>query len=387
MRVRIHVCESLFTSFIPELTLIHAMWIVVYCYVFVLALALSLVLTPIARRIAGRAGMLDLPGGRKPHQRPIPLFGGAAIFTSVAIALLVNSALVFLVSRCAARASLIPSSLAAYLSGARSVFPKLAVILIGGFTIFCIGIWDDVTDLKPRVKLLGQLLVAISLVCLDIRVTLFMPNYYLSAAVTIAWIVVITNAFNLLDNMDGLCAGVALVASAVFLGISTSRGQYFISVMLLVFAGSLLGFLRYNFHPATIFMGDAGSMFIGYFIAVMTVIQTYYSPAEGGPLAVLMPLVILAVPLYDTLSVVAIRISRGESIFTADRRHFSHRLVTLGMSQRGAVCFIYLVTLATGLSALLLPRVGWGGGMIVFAQTILIVSVIAILEYFGRGKR
>lgn len=363
------------------------MWIGVYCYVFILALALSLVLTPVARRIAGRAGMLDLPGGRKPHQRPIPLFGGAAIFASVAIALLVNSALVFLASRCAARPSLIPSSLAAYLSGARSVFPKLAVILIGGFTIFCIGLWDDVTDLKPRVKLLGQLLVAISLVCLDIRVTLFMPNYYLSAAVTVAWIVVIINAFNLLDNMDGLCAGVALVASAVFLGIATSRGQYFISVMLLVFAGSLLGFLRYNFHPATIFMGDAGSMFIGYFIAVMTVIQTYYSPAEGGPLAVLMPMVILAVPLYDTLSVIAIRISRGESIFTADRRHFSHRLVTLGMSPRGAVCFIYLVTLATGLSAMLLPRVGWGGGMIVFAQTILIVSIIAILEYFGRGKR
>jgi len=361
------------------------MWIVVYLYVFLLSMTLSLVLTPIARRIAGRAGMLDLPGGRKPHQRPIPLFGGAAIFGAVGIALLLNSALVFLASRCGACAPLIPPSLAVYLSGACSVFPKLAVILIGGFIIFCIGLWDDVTDLTPRVKLLGQLLVAISIVCLDIRATVFIPNYYFSAAVSIAWIVVVTNAFNLLDNMDGLCAGVALVASGVFLGISTSREQYFISVMLLVFAGSLLGFLRYNFHPATIFMGDAGSMFIGYFVAVMTIMQTYYSPAEGEPLAVLMPLVILAVPLYDTLSVIAIRISRGESIFTSDRRHFSHRLVALGMSQRGAVCFIYLVTLATGLSAMLLPRVGWGGGMIVFAQTILIILVIAILEYFGGG--
>jgi UDP-GlcNAc:undecaprenyl-phosphate GlcNAc-1-phosphate transferase len=115
--------------------------------------------------------------------------------------------------------------------------------------------------------------------------------------------------------------------------------------------------------------------------------QTYYNPASGGPLAVLMPLVILAVPLYDTLSVIVIRTFRGESIFKADRRHFSHRLVALGMSQRGAVCFIYLVTLCTGLSATLLPRVGWGGGVIVLAQTILIVSVIAVLEYFGGNRR
>lgn len=362
------------------------MWIVVYLYVFALALALSLALTPLARSIAGRANMLDLPGGRKPHQRPIPLFGGAAIFAATAGALLLNAALVFLAAHCAGFSSLVPASLAAYLPGARAVFPRLSAILLGGFTIFCIGLWDDATDLKPRIKLLGQIMVAIGLVCLDVRATVFIPNYFLSAAVTIVWIVAIVNAFNLLDNMDGLCAGVALVASSVFLGISTFRGQYFISVMLLVFAGSLLGFLRYNFNPATIFMGDAGSMFIGYFVAVMTIMQTYYGPDDGGSLAVFMPLVILAVPLYDTLSVIAIRVSHGESIFKADRRHFSHRLVALGMSQRGAVCFIYLVTLATGLSALLLPRVGWGGGMIVFAQTMLIVSVIAVLEYFGGGQ-
>jgi UDP-GlcNAc:undecaprenyl-phosphate GlcNAc-1-phosphate transferase len=362
------------------------MWIVVYLYVFALALALSLALTPIARGIAGRTNMLDVPGGRKPHQRPIPLFGGVAIFAATAGALLLNAALVFLAPRCAWLSALIPTSLAEYLPGARTVFPRLAAILLGGFTIFCIGLWDDATDLKPSVKLLGQIMVAIGLVCLGVRATVFIQSYFVSAAITVVWIVAIVNAFNLLDNMDGLCAGVALVATSVFLGISIFRGQYFISVMLLVFAGGLLGFLRYNFHPATIFMGDAGSMFIGYFVAVMTVMQTYYGPDDGGALAVFMPLVILAVPLYDTLSVIAIRVTHGESIFKADRRHFSHRLVALGMSERGAVCFIYLVTLATGLSALLLPKVGWGGGMIVFGQTILIVSVIAVLEYFG-GKR
>jgi UDP-GlcNAc:undecaprenyl-phosphate GlcNAc-1-phosphate transferase len=363
------------------------MWLVVYGYMFCAACALALLLTPIAVRVAERRGIVDLPGERKLQRGAVPLLGGAAICTSVVAILLANCAIAALAARSPVAIRLIPQTIAAHLGGALSVFPQLMVILLGGVMMFLLGLWDDLSDLPPRVKLLGQILVALSLISLDVRVTVFVPSYLFSAAVTVAWVVVITNAFNLLDNMDGLCAGVALIATAVFWSISACRGNYFIAVMLAVFGGSLLGFLRYNAHPATIFMGDAGSMFIGYFLAVLTIMQTYYNPASGGPLAVLMPLVILAVPLYDTLSVIVIRTFRGESIFKADRRHFSHRLVALGMSQRGAVCFIYLVTLCTGLSATLLPRVGWGGGVIVLAQTILIVSVIAVLEYFGGNRR
>ncbi len=361
------------------------MWYIVYLYIFALSLMLSLLFTRFFSRLAESRGFLDMPSQRKLHEHPIPLLGGAAVLTAIVTTLLINVALLLLF-RSPELSSSIPRSLAIHVAGAVSVLPRLAIIMLGGLIIFLIGLWDDRAEIAPRIKLLGQILVALVLVSLDIRITLFVPNFTFSLVITVVWIVVIINAFNLLDNMDGLCAGVAVMASLVFWTISSSHGHYFIAVLLAAFIGCLLGFLRYNFHPAKIFMGDSGSMFVGYFIAVLTIMQTYYHQGRAESIAVLMPMVILAVPLYDTLSVIVIRISRGQSIFRADRRHFSHRMLNLGMSQRGAVFFIYLVTLCTGLSAMLLPIVGWRGGCIILAQTILIVSVVAILEYFG-GRR
>lgn len=359
------------------------MWTAIYLYLFALTLALSLLLTPLARTVAIRSGLVDVPGARKAHRAPTPLLGGLAIYGAVALAILLNMGLVCIASGGGALAAWLPAAVFPYLAGALAVFPRLAVILLGGLVILLIGLRDDAVDLPPRVKLLGQLFVAFGLVALGVRITLFVPSALFSALITVAWVVVVTNSFNLLDNMDGLCAGTALIVSLLMGGISAMSGNYFIASLFAVLAGALLGFLRYNFHPASIFMGDAGSMFIGYFIAVLSVMQTWYRHAATGSLAVAMPLVILAVPLYDTLSVVVLRVSRGQSIFRADRRHFSHRLVKLGMSARGAVLFVWLVALCTGLSAAFLPRVGWRGGAVVFTQVALVVSVIAILEYFG----
>ncbi|MCX6357790.1 MAG: MraY family glycosyltransferase [Candidatus Aureabacteria bacterium] len=363
------------------------MWLILYACTFGIALGLGLLFTPIGRRAALAWGLVDSPGERKPQQRPIPLFGGAAIFGALALTVALPSCLVLCATHFSACAALIPAPYAGYLPGALSVLPKLGTIGLGGLVIFLIGLWDDFRELAPRVKLLGQILVAMVMIALHVRITLFVPGFAFSAAATLIWIILITNAFNLLDNMDGLCAGVAVVASAVFFGVSAAQGHYFIAVLLAAFIGALMGFLKYNRHPASVFMGDAGSMFIGYFIAVMSILQTYYEPSAAGPLAVLMPLVILAVPLYDTLSVILIRVSHGESIFKADRRHFSHRLLALGMPVRGAAWFIYLLTLCTGLSATFLPRVGWAGGLIVFAQTALVLLVVAILEYVGECRR
>lgn len=362
------------------------MWAWVYGYLCALSVALGLFLTPLARRAAVLAGMVDVPGVRKAHREPTPLLGGFAIYGAVALTILLNSGFAYLASGGGPLAAWVPAGLSPHLAGALAVFPRLAVVLLGGLVILLIGLWDDAVDLPPRVKLLGQLLVAVGLVALDVRITLFVPSYAFSALVTVAWIMVITNSFNLLDNMDGLCAGVALIVSVLMGGISALGGNYFIASLFAILAGALLAFLRYNFHPARIFMGDAGAMFIGYFIAVLSVMQTWYRHAATGSLAVAMPLVILAVPIYDTLSVVVIRIARRQSIFRADRRHFSHRLTNLGMTTRGAVCFLYLVTLCTGLSAAFLPRVGWRGGAVVFAQVALVVSVIAVLEYYGGRK-
>lgn len=362
------------------------MWWLVHGYLFALSFALSLLLTPLARRIAVRAGLVDVPGARKAHRGPTPLLGGAAICGTVSLAILLNAALALLASGGGPLRACLPSGLSPYLAGALDVAPKLGVILLGGLVVFLLGLWDDAVDLPPRVKLLGQALVAVGLVALDVRITIFVPSYPFSVLATVAWIVLVVNSFNLLDNMDGLCAGVALIVSALMGGVSALSGNYFIASAFAILAGALLAFLFFNFHPARIFLGDAGAMFVGYYIAVMSVMQTWYRHSVTGSLAVAMPLVILAVPIYDTLSVIFIRVSRGQSIFRADRRHFSHRIENLGMSVRGAVLFVYLVTLCTGLSAAFLPRVGWMGGLVVFVQVGLIVSVIAVLEYFGSKR-
>ncbi|MCH9034684.1 MAG: undecaprenyl/decaprenyl-phosphate alpha-N-acetylglucosaminyl 1-phosphate transferase, partial [Planctomycetes bacterium] len=209
----------------------------------------------------------------------------------------------------------------------------------------------------------------------------------LSIALTVLWIVLITNAFNFLDNMDGLSAGVAVIAATVFAVAATRAGQVFVPVMAWVLVGALLGFLRFNFSPATIFMGDAGSLVIGYFMAVLTILVTFYDPSQNlTPFGVLMPIVVLAVPLYDVASVVIHRIRLGESPFRGDRRHFSHRLVKRGMTPRGAVLTIYLATAATALPAIVLPSVDWVGAILLLVQCLCVVAMIAILEHVTPGR-
>ena len=199
--------------------------------------------------------------------------------------------------------------------------------------------------------------------------------------------VAIINAFNLLDNMDGLTTGVGLVACFICFIVTSQQQQTFTSIVILAFAGALLGFLRYNFNPAKIFLGDAGSMFIGYMLAVLTITASYYKEGFPTHLPVVMPILILAVPIFDTLSVISIRIKRKEPIFGGDKNHFSHRLVALGFSQRGAVLFIYLISFCLGIIAILLTQVNILGAIIIFIQGVLILVIIALLESVARRER
>jgi UDP-GlcNAc:undecaprenyl-phosphate GlcNAc-1-phosphate transferase len=202
---------------------------------------------------------------------------------------------------------------------------------------------------------------------------------------TVLWIVLITNAFNFLDNMDGLSAGVAAIAAGIFAVASMSAGQVFVPIMAWVLVGALLGFLVFNFSPATIFMGDAGSLVVGYLLSVLTILTTFYDSARNlTPLGIIVPMVVLAVPLYDVTSVVIHRIRAGESPFKGDWRHFSHRLVKRGMTQRGAVLTIYLATAATALPAIALPRVDWMIAILLLAQCLCVVVMIAVLEHTGQ---
>jgi len=197
----------------------------------------------------------------------------------------------------------------------------------------------------------------------------------------------VTNAFNLLDNMDGLAAGVAFVACGVFLINAWSLGEFFISLMLVAFMGSLLGFLLYNFHPATVFLGDCGSLFIGFIMGSLTLLERYISHASSTLFPILMPVVVLALPLLDTATVMYIRVKERRPIYVGDTRHLSHRLVSLGFSQRTAVLFLYLMTFALGLGAASLPDATVGQTLLILVQFVCFIAAILILLFFERRRQ
>lgn len=348
--------------------------------------ALSVVLTVMARRISMRLGFVDRPGGHKAHAAPVALGGGVAIFLTPAILLLIGTAAArWLVD--AEPPGWLPEVLVPHLSGIASKLPIVAAILGGAALLHVLGLIDDIRPLGALPKLVAQTAVsAILVIVFEIRAVEALGSGA-SIVLTVFWLVLIINAFNFLDNMDGLSAGVAAIAAAVFATTAMIAGQLFVPVMAWVLVGTLLGFLAFNFPPASIFMGDAGSMVIGYFLGILTVMTTYYDPAQSlHPVGVLAPLVVLAVPLYDVASVCIIRRRAGQSLFRGDRRHFSHRLVAKGMSTRAAVATIYLATLATSLSAVALPRADRLTAGLIFLQCFCVVLIIALLEHHRAGN-
>ncbi|MCK4998947.1 MAG: undecaprenyl/decaprenyl-phosphate alpha-N-acetylglucosaminyl 1-phosphate transferase, partial [Anaerohalosphaera sp.] len=255
-------------------------------------------------------------------------------------------------------------------------------VLASAAILHFVGLWDDKKHLGPGFKLLMQITAAtIAAVFADIRVEFFIESKVLTTVASVFWIVLMINAFNFMDNMDGLTAGIAAITSAVLFVAAAMSGQVFVSALALVFIGAVLGFLLFNFPPAKIFMGDCGSMVIGFFVAVLTLRTTYYHQGVSGKIyPVLLPLIVMAVPLYDFASVTILRISQGKSPFVGDTQHFSHRLKKRGLSDRQTALTLYLATLCTGISAIFLYQVDLLGAILIYAQTIMVLSIIAILE-------
>jgi UDP-GlcNAc:undecaprenyl-phosphate GlcNAc-1-phosphate transferase len=243
------------------------------------------------------------------------------------------------------------------------------------------GLCDDRVGLSWKLRLAVQVGLATIVAAFVSRVTLFPPfsSRLLTGALTVLWIVGLTNAFNFLDNMDGLAASVGLIAAALFAAAQVAVQSLFVPAVLLVVAGALAGFLVHNRYPAKLFMGDAGSNFLGFLLGCLTVAGTF-TRGPYSKFSVLSPLLVMAVPLYDTASVVLIRLREGRSPFQPDRRHFSHRLVDRGLTPQRAVWTIDLVTLAGGLGALLLHRATLLGACVIVAQTVCLLGVVAILE-------
>ncbi|MEM6314022.1 MAG: MraY family glycosyltransferase [Planctomycetota bacterium] len=384
---------------------------VVLLIAFLLALALSALTTAAMKRIAPRIGLVANPGAHRTHKDATPLGGGVGIFVGLCVPLLVITGSLALLD---ASGVFDPDVREVTVHGDASPFDtrivqndvtqtplgidpdlfsglKRQTPLAVGFLVCCtilmvLGLIDDRRPLGAFLKLLVQLAVtAVFVAVFDVRL-LTALGYLPSVLLTVLWITAVTNALNFLDNMDGLSAGVATVCSvALFVAaMSVEPPQWFVAGTLALLVGALVGFLIFNFPPASIFMGDAGSLVIGFVLGVLTV-RTTFLPADASFgarwYATLAPLLILALPLYDMVTVCVIRIARGKSPFKADNNHFSHRLVARGMSRRTAVLCLYLVTACTSIAAIILPQVqSHTAAALIVGQVVLILGVVALLE-------
>jgi len=318
----------------------------IYLAAFAVALAASALALPAWRRWCLKTNLVDDPGHRKIHHTPIPLAGGLAVFTGLAAPILLGIL--------AVRFSVLSPEINDALNhGFARRTLQLSGILFGAVGMLSIGFADDKWELKPAMKFTAQLVVAFIVAATGMRITLFVPNVLFSYFITILWILTVINAFNFMDNMNGLCSGLGVIAASQFGLIAAWNGQYLVALLSFAIAGALAGFLPYNFPKASAFLGDAGSHLVGFLMAVSAILPHFYSDKNPKTWAVLSPLFILAVPLGDLVHVVLLRWRMGKPFYIGDTNHLSHRLVRGGLSQRNAVLLIWLIALLAGLLAFL----------------------------------
>lgn len=296
--------------------------------VFIGALLIAIAATPVARRIAPKLGVMDQPNPRKVHARPMPLLGGAAIVSASLLTLL--------------------------LLRDRFEFQQLGSILLGAALVALLGFYDDRWGLRPILKLIGQIVAAIILIFSGVKVTA-LPEEWMNLTVTLVWVVGLTNSLNLLDNMDGLSSGVAAVCASFFLVMAALSGQIYVSALAAALLGATLGFLVYNFNPASIFMGDTGSMFLGFLLAAIGIKLRF--PDNVPFVTWMVPIIVMGMPIFDTTLVFISRLRRGKNpLTTPGKDHVSHRLVKLGFTTREAVMTHYLISGAYGMVAILVTQ-------------------------------
>jgi len=301
---------------------------------------------PLWRRWCLRAGLVDDPGHRKIHHAPVPLAGGLAVLTGLAAPLAAGVI--------ALKSGLVASQTTDLLSyGLSRRALELTAILFGALGMVTLGCWDDKHELRPVVKFAGQSFIALVVAAAGVRITLFVHSTPFSYAITVLWILTVTNAFNFMDNMNGLCAGLGTIAASCFAMIAAADGQYLVALISFVSAGALLGFLPYNYPKAAAFLGDSGSHLVGFLLAILAILPHFYSRRHRDVLAVFKPLLVLAVPLIDLVWVVILRWKSGRPFYQGDTNHLSHRLVRRGWSQPAAVLLIWLLAAFTGGLALL----------------------------------
>ena len=361
-------------------------------------LLIALPATAILVRIGHRMNALDSAGaaGHVKVLRRVPNIGGVAIFLAVALPLAL-----FVVAWMALGPHAVGERVPAvqpYLARMAGSAPTAVALLFTTLALHLMGLYDDRKALGWKAKLAVQVACAATMaIFFDVRLftvldTALPLGTLPSALVATLWIVVVCNAINFLDNMDGLAGGVAAISAALFMVAAILNQQWFIAGMLGLLVGGLAGFLVFNFPPARIFMGDGGSLVVGFLLGVLTARTTFFDPLHperalsGGWYSIFMPLTVLAVPLYDCASVTFLRLRQGKSPFVGDQQHFSHRLVQRGLSKRGAVLFIWSVALVSGIGGIFLGSLHPWQAILVGVQTLLLMGMLAGLEYAGRPR-
>jgi UDP-GlcNAc:undecaprenyl-phosphate/decaprenyl-phosphate GlcNAc-1-phosphate transferase len=327
-------------------------------YAFLAALLITFAITPLVKRWALQLGIVDNPGDkRKIHKEPVPYLGGLAIYLGFCASVL-------------------------YFLGTDD--PQVAGILFGATGLMLLGVADDKANIPAIVKLLGQLaIISVAVVYFDIRIW-WLTNPFngmiylngLSIPLTIIWIVAVVNTLNLIDGLDGLAAGVSSIAAATLLLLAWRAGQIQVAVLTAALIGSSLGFLRYNFNPARIFMGDSGSMLLGFVLASVSVEGALKSAAT---IALIVPILALGLPLFDTFFAVIRRLRSGRPIYEADRNHLHHRLMDLGLSQRRVVMLLYGISALLGICAIIITSLDgyW---------PLVLLCTLVFLIYLGARK-
>lgn len=363
---------------------------------FLVAASISTLLV----RVGGRLGTLDSAGGEGHRKtlRSVPNIGGVAIAFGTLLPLAIGVALVTFASGALADIPRLGDELEAFADRLGSQRTAWWAILLGGFALHLLGLRDDRRSVGPWTKLLIQVGIAAAVVVVaDLRLVTALDAFgpvgtATSAMVTVVWIVMICNAMNFLDNMDGLAGGVAAIAAAVFLSATIINGQWFTAAAFALLCGSLLGFLVQNVPPARLFMGDGGSLLVGWLLATLTVRTTFVDTGDAdfalgsAWYGVLMPVMVLAIPIYDLVSVSLVRISQGRSPLVGDQQHLSHRLVRLGLSGRASVVVIWALAAACGIGGIVLGTVQPWQAVMLGAQTAAILLALGLLEAGARRR-
>ncbi len=308
---------------------------------FLGAFATALLALPFWRNQCLRDGLVDDPGHRKIHDQPIPLAGGFAVLTGILLPLAAGAILLKLGIVKTSSAGLI-------VHGINRRAMELAVLALGAVAITFLGWLDDKHELKALPKFLGQIIIAIAVATACKRITLFVHSEIFSYAVTILWLLTVINAFNFMDNMNGLCAGLGAIGAFLFALIAAAHDEYLVAITGFLMCGALVGFLPWNFPNARAFLGDAGSHLVGYLLAVMAILPHFYTRQNPRPLAVLAPLFVLAIPLLDLAQVTLFRTLNKKPFWIGDTNHLSHRLTRIGLSRTRAVLLLWLIATAIG---------------------------------------